>query len=553
MIEPAEASNDRSPMKLTPLLLLGLSLVACGSASESPTDAPVESAPSSTSDARPEPEIDDEGPRCVARWDDLARQGRAYGEGPLEQHRERMLGRARGATTLFVRPPPKTPTSTPEAERARAWFDKQLPGTRVVRLVSRHKTQKALLREVLLRDGDAHELEAKVTLPELFDGEPLVLTRGAEEHRLRFQKSRWTKEYVYDGGPSDGKKAGLTFADHVRIADPAAAALTPETTLHRDVLGLSWDRGLERMQIERITEGAILARLTVGSATVRAVLESAGAKLTVGCVAEDRETRERFARSLEEAQPRVLADRALRDAVSAQVDEVLPFDRPRFEKGPDKDGQLRPSWLAAYLRGSSTFEAEGGTYPVFLPDGRPSPPQVCVDFVLDSYERAGGTWFSPRDSAPKRQIGHLDFDQFKIQNRRGVLGFGAFAESRSDLFEFRRFQGTERTPFAQRDRFLQFIADNPREFRPGDILAIHGLKRDDRIHQHAILVEFVDPITGFPSGLADQMKAPRRRSWEGIMAEAPKRSLLYRARPTAALRGPLESAASADPLKLASR
>jgi hypothetical protein len=176
-----------------------------------------------------------------------------------------------------------------------------------------------------------------------------------------------------------------------------------------------------------------------------------------------------------------------------------------------------------------------------------------VDFVLDSYERAGGTWFSPRDSAPKRQIGHLDFDQFKIQNRRGVLGFGAFAESRSDLFEFRRFQGTERTPFAQRDRFLQFIADNPREFRPGDILAIHGLKRDDRIHQHAILVEFVDPITGFPSGLADQMKAPRRRSWEGIMAEAPKRSLLYRARPTAALRGPLESAASADPLKLASR
>jgi hypothetical protein len=560
MVEPAEASNDRSPMKLTPLLLLGLSLAACGSASESPTDAPVESAPSSTSDARPEPETDDEGPRCVARWDDLARQGRAFGEGPLEQHRERMLGRARGATTLFLRPPAKTPTSTPEAASARAWFDKQLPGTRVVRLVSRHKTRKALLREVLLRDGyayaeepnDAFELEAKVTLPELFDDEPLVITRGSEEHRLRFQKTRWTKEYVYDGGPHEGKKAALMFADHVRVAE--ATGLTPETTLHRDLLGVAWAHGIERMQIERITDGALLARVTVGPSTVRAVLESAGAKLSLGCVAEDAETRRRFARSLEEAQPRALADRAIRDAVSAQTDELLPFDRPRFEKGPDKDGQLRGSWLAAYLRGSSTFEAEGGTYPVFLPDGRPSPPQVCVDFVLDSYERAGGTWFTPRDTAPKRQVGHLDFDQFKIQNRRGVLGFGAFAESRKDLFEFRRFQGVERTPFAQRDRFFRFIADNPHEFRPGDILAIHGLKRDERIHQHAILLEFVDPITGFPSGLADQMKAPRRRSWEGIMAEAPKRSLLYRARPTAALRSPLEIAASSgDPVKLASR
>ena len=71
--------------------------------------------------------------------------------------------------------------------------------------------------------------------------------------------------------------------------------------------------------------------------------------------------------------------------------------------------------------------------------------------------------------------------------------------------------------------------------RPGDVVAIQGLKADERIHQHAILVESVDPVTGFPMGLADQMKRPRRRTWEGIMAEAPKRSLLYRLRPSAEL------------------
>jgi hypothetical protein len=57
------------------------------------------------------------------------------------------------------------------------------------------------------------------------------------------------------------------------------------------------------------------------------------------------------------------------------------------------------------------------------------------------------------------------------------------------------------------------------------------MKRDNRIHQHAILVEWSDPVTGFPHGLADQMKKPRRRTWEGIMAEAPLRSLYYRVRP----------------------
>jgi hypothetical protein len=64
-------------------------------------------------------------------------------------------------------------------------------------------------------------------------------------------------------------------------------------------------------------------------------------------------------------------------------------------------------------------------------------------------------------------------------------------------------------------------------------VAIQGLKSDGKIHQHAILVEALDPLTGFPHGLADQMRLPRRRTWETIMAEAPLRSLLFRARPKA--------------------
>jgi hypothetical protein len=129
-------------------------------------------------------------------------------------------------------------------------------------------------------------------------------------------------------------------------------------------------------------------------------------------------------------------------------------------------------------------------------------------------------------------VGSLDFDSFGIKNRRGVLGFEQFAQSRPDLFESMRLPDPERVQFGERSRFFAYLVSHADDYRPGDVVAIQGRKRDGLIHQHAILIERTDPVTGFPYGLADQMKRPRRRTWEGIMAEAPLRSLLYRVRPT---------------------
>ena len=100
-----------------------------------------------------------------------------------------------------------------------------------------------------------------------------------------------------------------------------------------------------------------------------------------------------------------------------------------------------------------------------------------------------------------------------------------------EMFDVRRFAGNERIQFSERERFFKFLVDHTEDIHAGDVVAIHGYKRDDRVHQHAIFVERTDPITGFAYGLADQMYRPRRRTWEGIMAEAPKRSLLFRVHP----------------------
>ena len=94
-------------------------------------------------------------------------------------------------------------------------------------------------------------------------------------------------------------------------------------------------------------------------------------------------------------------------------------------------------------------------------------------------------------------------------------------------------QTEERIKFRNRSRFFGFLVREADRFAPGDVVAIQGLKNDGLVHQHAILIEDTDPLTGFPYALADQMRVPRQRTWEAIMAEAPLRSLFFKVRPRA--------------------
>ncbi|NUP08528.1 MAG: hypothetical protein HOW73_20965 [Polyangiaceae bacterium] len=530
--------------KATAILALSAAGMTAACTNDTPGPGSNETAPTATTtsanDAAPAAEVRDEAfDACTARWNAVqAAPGRSYGAGVLETERELYLGRARGAVTLFVR--------EPAASTATAKLEKEIPGTRVMRIAGRTKHDKPALRDTLLREGyvyatnpdDSFELDARIKLIDLFDEEHIVLERGEETFALERKKNRYETVYVYEDGPRKGKTAQVLFGDRLRKVDDPK--LDP---LHRDVLSFSHREGFDRMDIERVSNDAILAKLHYGETVAKVVVGAQGAKLSVECFAEPHDVRDAVTKELEKKQWRMRAEARMREVINEQLDEALPFDRPRDEKGPDRDGELRPYWLSAYKNRRPTFEADGQGYPVFLPDGRPQPPQVCVDFVLDTYERAAGSWYTRRDEAPNRPAGRLDISTWGIENRRGVLGFMKFAQSSPDYFDFRPFRDKERIPFANRREFFTFLRDHHAEFQAGDVLAIQGLKRDDRVHQHAILLEYTDPLTGFPAGLADQMKVPRRRTWEGIMAEAPKRSLLYRARPTDSVFKPLDDGA----------
>lgn len=481
-----------------------------------------------------------EGEACEAMFKRTLSEPGAAGTPEYDANRIEILGRARGEPLVLMREPKAAWDEAQDAALAaeKKAFDKGHAGGRVHSLARKYRLAPQKLRTLLLREGyaysnNAHDALALVTalsLPLLFDEPEIWLLRGSDLRKLTRQKQKKEVSYVYVDGPLEGRVGDLLFGDRV--------ALKPEellNPLHRDMRALSEQIGFDRAKLVHRGEQALAAELRFGQIWAKALIQSEGAKLKLSCLAENKETRDRiFAHQKATESPRRSFAR-MHAVVEQQLREVLRFDRPEGEKTADRDGFLRPLWATAYFQGRQSFQFEKTSFQVFTPKGDAWPPQVCVDFVLDTFERASGTWYAPAGQPPKHIQGKIDFNDSGIQNRRGVIAFGDFAEQKPDLFSFRRFAGAERIQFGERSRYFQFLLEHADEIAMGDVVAIHGLKRDERIHQHAILVEYSDPMTGFPYGLADQMKKPRRRTWEGIMAEAPKRSLLYRARPTQVL------------------
>lgn len=522
----------------TTVVALATGALGCSSRHDDPRSAgPTTSATAVVaSSAQPASDRDAAFHACSARYQAVLARPAAPGAEHFDAHRAEFLGRVRGEPVVFVRAPRES--ALPEGDRlaaaAKIAFDRRPPGLRVVELEQRLKHDRPGLRALILREGyvyaddpdDLFQMIERVTLAELFDAETIWLERKGERHRLERRTIAKEPVYVFTDGRLSGRPAGLLFGDRV-----GATEAELDAPLTRDVRGLADHEGFERMRVDRLTETDLAVTLRFGDVETKAVVESHGAELALACVAEPVSVRERAAKHAKEGEAHRAAMRALSDTVTEVTFEAHPFDRPRGVTGPDRDGELRPFWVSAYLRGQQSFEHDGETYTVYRADGRPNTPEVCVDFVLDCFERTAGSWYAPRGERPHRDPGRLTFDGLKVDRPRGVIALGKLAEAEPTLFEMRRFEGAERIPFGERAKFFRFLEEHADELAPGDILSIQGLKRDDRVHQHAILLEAIDPLTGFPYGLADQMRLPRRRSWEGIMAEAPKRSLYYRIRP----------------------
>ncbi|HYQ14565.1 MAG TPA: hypothetical protein VEQ58_02370 [Polyangiaceae bacterium] len=473
-------------------------------------------------------ELDEADRSCLARRAALAQLPELLLP-PLDRPelRAQLLGRTKNVPLFFLsRPEPSTDDGVATALREAL---EATPGYQTFgAVVGKVRKSPELAQAVFLREGylytESPELAAlygALTLSLLFRDPELQIVRGSEELSARRLEDG---DYEYTSGAERGHRAKLLLFDRIAKAGTALSAAR-----HVDLRALSTQLGFDELSVTRATASQLSVEAVYGERRVPSLLNIGQGEASLGCEAPG-------AAREEVASRRAVAGRAARaqtrlvSVIKEQIDEGLPFDEPKTEDG-QQDGKLRPEWRTAYLKGSSSFEFNGDKYAVFDDSGRPRPPQVCIDFVLDTFERAGGSWWRPRGERRERAPGRLQFDDSVMENRRSVERFIDFARAHGEAFEVYEPPPEARVPFRNRTQFFAALYAARAQFRQGDIVAILGPRDDEKLHYHSFIIVGSDPLSGLPTELAANAGRPRIRSWEGELSNAPRRSIFARVRP----------------------
>lgn len=486
----------------------------------------------STPPAPPEPEPE---PSCEERIKAALEAPALPGALTNEVDRAHVLLYAKTEPVVFVRRPEADPHSTQSARVYRSQFERSNYPYSILKGVWPALTIKPeFARQVLLREGylyaekpaQAFALVDLVSPQQLYSHDTIWIQRG---ENLLFAERTRTGHYIFKNGPEQGQRVKLMLFDRIGVGEP------PEP-LHRDFASLRRRLGFNRAKIQHLGEHQIVAELRYDTTWVQSLLRSEGARLALECEVETDENRAVIARVRQEHARRTPVLDALKRAMVAQVDEKLPFDEPLTEYG-QQDGQLRPRWAAAYLAGKLSFDFQGDTYYVFGPSGAPLVPQVCVDFVFDTFERASGTWWRRRGEPRERVIGKLDLLTLSDETRRRAMGFVDFALNNPDDFEVEALPESERVPFKYGRELTQYLLKESDRYRAGDVVLIRGYAPWDKpwrpkvMHVHSFFIFDNDPITGFPTLLAGNPGRPLLQTWQFEAFRTPERSIWYRVRP----------------------
>ncbi len=191
-----------------------------------------------------------------------ARAGFA-GTPQLESVRAEVVARAKAEPVLFLEPPKDT-TASPEVSVLRErLYHKTLPWKTFGEVYLRYRRHPRELRQVLLTDGYLYAeqpavaalLANSVVLNQLFTERAIVITRGSQTLHAK----RKSGDYYWTDGPERGMPATLWLFDRVAVE---GENLGPSKLV---ALGdIRSKTGADAIEIERLTQGAILAQLVYG-------------------------------------------------------------------------------------------------------------------------------------------------------------------------------------------------------------------------------------------------------------------------------------------------
>lgn len=395
----------------------------------------------------------------------------------------------------------------------------------------------ALRRAIFLSEGYLYaetprlalRLAQTLRLDHLFDDEHIVIERGALSLVAHEEEGRYylPDEPVVGVEPvrmQHGPPAGLILFDRVRI---------PEKTHERPLgfglgelqreLGFDTARPIVRGEamwvLELNTRGAIsTAVVDVGAEDARLICESS---------AQEHED------ALERVRAQALEERALVDPILAAAREIiarsLPFDEPRTEEG-QQDGLLRIAFRKAHRERRETYEFNGDSYYTYDGFGRPRLPEVCIDFINDSFDwGTGGVW-SGRGKKAQRVKGALNLESLGIENERSVESLLNYAAATPAWFDVHFTDKAQQVKFIHREKFFAWLASTQEVYRPGDVVFIYGLRDDEKFHYHSFFIDEKDPVTGIPMLVLANAGPPQARTIEGEMQNAPLRTIVARIR-----------------------
>ena len=478
----------------------------------------------------------DEVPTSVSLCDGLPFTGVTGGEFERYDRALRMSRKTRITPVLFLAPPTQSDTqrqylaSHPRAAAERTKIH-SARGTRRWRLirkvVGKHAADKEHVRNVVLTGDQFYFEETAVAryvflrlgLSDFFDDETIHLRRGDSIYKL----TRRGDDYVFADGVRQGQAARFVIQDRVgkRWDDV-------EVNIGWDLDRIRRRGGFRTVRPTGVDETRANGLVTLPSGESLPFAAQLREDEIYVSVLAPKSRWDELMTQMHRGRLDTEVARGITLAGDAMVDEKLRFDEPRTEEG-QQDGALRVAWRAAYAAGRETYSFNGDNYKVFLPDGRPNVPQVCVDFILDTVERSTGGWWAPRGQQPHYVRGRVDFSDLII-NRRQVRRLVQFARQHPEMVDLLTVPAAEQTPFATRSMFYASLGRLAPDLQEGDVILIYGLRDDGRNHWHSFQIYETDPMYGFPTSLIGNAGVARIQPWDDIMRSAPARSIHYRIR-----------------------
>ncbi len=212
-------------------------------------------------------------------------------------------------------------------------------------------------------------------------------------------------------------------------------------------------------------------------------------------------------------------------SIQKQIAEKLPFDEPLHENGRQLDGMLRIMWMDAYMHHKKNYALENTRYRTVGPKTTLLVPQVCADFIIDTIDRAAGTWYAASLKYPKRTIGKFDFrKEMELAgfNPRKANHLIQYFKTRQNDFEF-IFEGEGPVvgDIVGLKKWLKNI-----NVQLGDLIIIRGRAPWDRgkeIHYHSM---FITKINNDEILITGNANFPAEWSLEREVSRAPKRKII---------------------------